>query len=218
MEFGSEVERIDVVLADDHEVVRAGVRRLLNVDKTINVVCEASNGEEAILAVRQYMPDIVLMDIQMPKMTGIQATEIIKKDLPDIFVVMLTAFEDYGHIEKALSVGADGYLSKDIGVKHLIESLHNVVHGERVYSKSILKLMQKQLPNGTEDSEPITITAREQEILNFVAFGKTSLEIADSLHISVHTVQSHRSNIMQKFGIKTAGALVRYAVMNTKQF
>ncbi len=216
MDYGNEIEEIKVILADDHEVVRAGIKRLLNVDKSIKILAEACNGEEAVQIVRQYQPDIAILDIQMPKMNGIQATQQIKKEFPDVFVVILTAFEDSTHIEQALSAGADGYLSKDIGVKNLTESLHNVIKGERVFSKSILKLLQHQVPNSTEDAEPVSISPREQEILNLVALGKTSLEISDILIISIRTVQAHRSNIMQKLDIKTAGGLVRYAVLNAK--
>jgi DNA-binding NarL/FixJ family response regulator len=128
---------------------------------------------------------------------------------------MLTAFEDSLHLEKALEAGADGYLTKDISAKDLINSLLNVMNGERVFSKSIINIMQKTyVPSIPADTTPITISAREQEILNYLALGKTSPEIAELLNISVRTVQSHRSNIIQKLGIKSASGLIRYAVIN----
>jgi DNA-binding NarL/FixJ family response regulator len=148
-------------------------------------------------------------------MDGIEATKIIKTTCPDVLVVILTAFEDAEHLEKALEAEADGYLTKDIGTKELIAALHDVFLGERVFSKSIVNLLQSTYGyNDTSSIAHISISKREQEILNYVALGKTSLEISQILNISHRTVQSHRSNIMQKLRIKTAGELIRYAVIN----
>lgn len=207
---------ITLILADDHEVVRAGIRRLLSIDKSLKILDEANNGKDAVDLIIYHQPDIALVDILMPKLNGIEVAQIIKSTCPDILVVMLTAYEDSLHLEQALAVGADGYLTKDINANDLIASLHNVFMGERVFSRSILNLLQKNYnPFGTVDSTPVTISKREQEILNAVALGKTSSDIAKELNISVRTVQSHRSNIIQKLGLKNAGSLVRYAVLNS---
>lgn len=203
-----------IILADDHEVVRAGLRRLLSYDKTMTILDEASNGEAAIEIVKYHKPDIALLDIMMPLKDGIEATKQIKKDVPNTSVVMLTAFEDSAHIERALAAGADGYLSKDINAKDLVASIHNVIKGERVFSKSILYQLQKKFTPSTIDSKPITISKREQEVLDLVVMGLSSPEIADKLCISIRTVQSHRSNLMEKLGIKNAAGLVRYALYN----
>ncbi len=214
--MGIEPDEINVVLADDHEVVRAGLRRLLTIDKSVRILDEARNGQEVLDLVKHYEPDVILMDIQMPVMTGIDAVLKLKVSNPDIFIIMLTAYEDSFHLEKALAAGADGYLSKDINAKELANAIHTVFRGERVFSKSIIKLIQKKyVPESTYDATPIVITKREQEILNLVATGNTSSEIADILHISVRTVESHRYNLMQKLGIKNAAGLVRYAVLNS---
>ena len=213
-----EQKEITLILADDHEVVRSGIKRLISVDKTFKIMDESWNGEDAVELVKKHKPDIALIDIYMPKMSGIEATEIIKKFHPDTFVVLLTAYEDSLHLEQALDAGADGYLSKEISGKNLIESLHNVMKGERVFSKSIIQLLQNKFtPYSIEDSSPVAITSREQEILNMVALGKTSQDIADELVISVRTVQTHRSNIMQKLSIKTPAGLIRYAILNVKK-
>ncbi len=205
---------IRLVMADDHEVVRVGLRRLLSMDNSIEVVDEADNGRKAIDLVNKHKPDVVLLDIMMPSMTGIEATKEIKAVF-DCYVVMLTAFEDALHLEKALAAEADGYLSKDIGAKDLIEAIKQVNKGERVFSKSIIKIMQKKyIPEEENTSEPILISKREQEVLNLVAAGKTSQQIADTLFLSVRTVESHRYNIMQKLDISNTAQLVRYAVMN----
>ncbi len=207
---------ITVVLADDHEVVRAGLKRLLVVDKQIKVLDEAENGQDAVNLVEYYRPDVVLLDIQMPLMNGIDAAKEIKNRFPEIFVIMLTAYEDSFHLEKAIAAGADGYLSKDISAKELAKSIHTVLRNERVFSKSIIKLLQyKYIPESAYDATPVVITKREQQILNLVASGKTSSKIAERLCISVRTVESHRYNIMQKLGINNTAGLVRYAVINT---
>lgn len=206
---------IKIIIADDHQVVRAGIRRLLSIEKTIQIIDEASNGEEAVQLVKYYKPDVALLDIFMPKLTGIEAVKKIKMENPEVFVIMLTAYEDSEHLEKALRAGADGYLSKEVGFKDLIEAIKKVTDGERVFSQSILKILNnKYKPGREEDQNSISITKREQEILNLVAAGKKNSEISEILNISVRTVESHRYNLMHKLDIKNTAELIRYAVMN----
>jgi DNA-binding NarL/FixJ family response regulator len=215
MEYLGEEKKATIVLADDHEVVRSGIRRLLSMDKNLVIIDEASDGEEAVDLVNYHKPDIAMLDILMPRMNGIIAAEKIKQQNRGIFVVMLTAFEDYKHIDNALSAGADAYLSKNVTARELIDSLWLVMKGERVLSKSIVRALQKKVfADNDEEESHIIITKREQEILDLVAAGKTSSEIADGLNISVRTVESHRYNLMQKLGAKNTAALVRYAVSN----
>jgi DNA-binding NarL/FixJ family response regulator len=204
---------IKVIIADDHEVVRAGVKRLLSVDKTIRIVDEASNGRLAVESVKYHQPHVAILDILMPELTGIEAANIIKQIAPETYVVILTAFEDAKHLEEALAAGADGYLTKDIGSRDLIKSILSVVQGERVFSKSILMILQnKYVTKSDSEESPVSITRREQEILNMVAEGKTSIEISELLKLSVRTVESHRYNLMQKLGIKNTASLVKYSV------
>jgi len=213
MQLFSDENPITLVIADDHEIVRAGIKRILTLEKTLKILDEANNGKDAIELVTYHKPYVALLDILMPILNGIDAVPLIKKLSPGTMVVMLTAFEDSIHLDKALSAGADGYLSKDISAKDLIDSIHKVVVGERVFSKSILTLMQKKFSATLCDPEPISITKREQEILNLIANGKTSSEIAEELFISVRTVETHRYNLMQKLQCTNIAGLVRYAVM-----
>lgn len=203
---------ITVVIADDHEIVRAGIKRLFLVEKSIKIVDEASNGKDAIQLVTYHKPHVALLDILMPVMTGIEAVPHIKKHSPDTMVVMLTAFEDSAHLEKAINAGADGYLSKDIGAKDLIDAVEKVVLGERVFSKSIINIMQKKYSIENNQPSPISITKREQEILNLVADGLTSSDIAEKLSLSIRTVESHRYNLMQKLEVSNTAGLVKYAI------
>ena len=215
MELIDGEKKIKIVLADDHEIVRAGIRRLLSIDKGLHIVDEAANGEDAIHLVKYHKPDIAILDILMPKMNGIEATEKLKRSEPGILVVILTAYEDYNHIERALAAGADGYLSKDVTAKELVESLRIIMTGQRVLSRSIIRTLQKKfIADNKEEESPVIISNREQEILNYVAMGRTSLEIAGVLNISIRTVESHRYNLMQKLGAKNTAALVRYAILN----
>jgi len=209
-----EKNEITIVLADDHEIVRAGIRRLLSFDKSLKIIDEANNGADAVELVRYHLPDIALLDILMPRMNGIEAAQEIKSTIPEVAVVILTAYEDYLHIEQALDVGANGYLSKDISAKDLAESMHIVMNGERVFSKSIIKLIRKKHSESSLDPTPVVITKREQEILDLVAAGKTSPEIADILFLSARTIESHRYNLMQKLNMKNTAGLVRYAILH----
>jgi len=212
-------EKINVVIADDHGIVRAGLRRILNIDKRIQIVGEAVDGESALKLIEENLPHVALLDIHMPVLDGIEVAKIVCEKHPEIVVIMLTAYEDYKHVEEALKVGADGYLSKDISPSFLIDAIYRSLLGERVFSKSILRVLENPLISHQEiENSNVTITSREQEILNYLAQGKTSKEIADILGISIRTVQNHRSNIMQKLGIKTAAGLVRFAVLHTSKF
>ena len=207
--------KISVVIADDHEVLRAGIRRLLSIDKRINIIAEATNGEEAVSLTRYHKPDVILIDIMMPQMNGIEAVTLLRQENTETKLIILTAFEDSLHIERALEAGADGYLAKDISAKDLNSALFKAVAGERVFSNSILRILQnKYVPYSEKDETMITISPREQEIMNLLAQGKTSQQISDELFISIRTLQAHRSNIMQKLGIKNAAGLVRYAVIH----
>ncbi|MFN3781172.1 MAG: response regulator [Candidatus Kapaibacteriota bacterium] len=211
-------EEITVVIADDHELIRAGVKRILSTEKRIKILAEAEDGKMAFELIRVYRPDVVLIDISMPRLNGIELAKMVKEQYPKTIVLMLTAYEDYQNVEQALSAGADGYLSKNINPNFLIDAIYRAYLGERVFSKSILRVLEKPSAFVSEtDIGNVSITKRETEILSYLALGKTSKEIADILGLSVRTVQNHRANIMQKLGIQTAAGLVRFAVIYTSQ-
>lgn len=210
----TESNPLKVILADDHEIVRAGIRRLLSIDRRLKIIDEAENGQDLVDTVSYHKPDIVISDIMMPKLNGIDALKKIRELKLDCYVIMLTAYEDSFHLENALEAGADGYLSKDINAKELIVAILDVIKGERVFSKSVVRLIKKKSANSSElDATPVVITKREQEILDLVAKGKTSQYIAEKLFISVRTVESHRYNLMQKLDVSNVAELIRYSIL-----
>lgn len=212
--------RIRVILADDHELVRVGVRRLLQSHESIDVVGEAASGEEAVYLVEHEHPDVAILDVLMPQLDGIGAARRIKEFSFRTKVLMLTSFEDNHYLEQALHSGADGYLSKNVGRQELHEAVTNVVQGKRVFSKAVLALMQGKKPQQSlqRTDESVSITRREEEILYLVAQGFTSPQIAEKLSISPRTVESHRAHLMEKTGASNMAALVRFALLHSTYF
>ncbi len=212
----NEANPIKIVIADDHEIVRVGMKKLLSFTKILQILDEASNGIELIEKCKIHQPNVAIVDIFMPKMTGIEAIPKIRKESPDTFIIMLTAFEDLHHVELALSVGADGYLTKGVSSNIIQEAVLKVVNGERVFSKSIMKLIRDQrMTYDQTNDENVALTKRENEILKLVAEGKSNKQIAEELQLSVRTVETHRHNLIKKLGIKNASQLVKFAVLNS---
>lgn len=212
----SESNPIKVVVVDDHEIFRFGVRKLLSTIRIVDVVGEGANGVEAIELAEKYKPDVFFLDIFMPKMTGIEAIPEIRKISPESYIIMLTAFEDFLHIEKALTAGADGYLTKGVSPQILQEAVTKVVEGERVFSKSIVKLLSdRRMTYDETNDHNVSITKREEEILKLIAQGLTNNEISERLNLSVRTIESHRYNLIKKLNLKSASQLVKFAVMNS---
>ncbi len=211
------VEKIPVLIADDHQVVRIGLRAVLEANEDFAVVGEATTGTEAITQVAALQPEIVLMDIVMPEMTGIEATRQLRKQYPDLLIVMMTSLEDRFHLQKAMEAGAMGYLTKDIDPEELYQCLYKVLEGSRVYSRNILRMMND--PNAPvfsdfADVRTIELTKREQEILRLLAAGLTSKEIGERLFISPRTVDTHRARLMEKLNARNVADLVRFAMLH----
>lgn len=208
---------IKIVIADDHEILRAGLRKVLSIARNFDIIAEAEDGLQAIEYSERYQPDIVLLDIFMPKMTGIEAIPHIRELCPFTFIVMFTAFEDINHIEKALKAGADGYLTKGVAPQFLIEALNDVVMGKKVYTKSIIELLRDGIiTHSSQKEQNVFLTNKEEEILKYLSDGFTSKEIAENLNVSVRTVETHRYNIMNKLELENASQLIRFAVLHQK--
>ena len=207
---------IRVLIVDDHAILRDGIRSLLQSQDGIIVVGEAGNGKEALERVRQLNPDIVLMDVAMPEMDGIQATEEIKDQFPDVKVLILTQHDNWEYIDPLVQAGASGYVLKRSGGREVVSAIRQV-HEKGAFLEA--QVAQKVLTayarpeRDLSDEEP-NLTARELEVLQLVCEGKTNKEIARELFISPKTVSVHRSNIMSKLGVNSSYELFRYLAKN----
>jgi len=209
---------ITVIIADDHEIARIGIRRLLSVAPDIDVIGEAVDGATALELARSKRPNVVLLDVRMPNISGIEAAQRIKGELKEIVVIMLSAAEDEKSIERAMYAGADGYLSKEVNSEELVAAIRNAILGERVFSRSILNLLEGKAKEQKTDQPSVKLTKREEEIVTLVAKGLTSQDIAKKLFISPRTVETHRARIMDKLGVNNAAGLVRFALLHATYF
>jgi len=193
-------EPISILIVDDHEVVRKGIRSYLDTLADYRVVGEASTGEEAIQIVEEFIPDVVLMDLIMPGMDGVETTRRIKKISPRTQVVVLTSFHEDSHIFPALKAGATSYILKDMKMEKLVESLKRAVAGEVTLHPLVAKRVLQNFQGDDPDEQPLfaELTDREQEVLRLIANGLSNGEIAGKLVISENTVKGHVSNILSK--------------------
>jgi NarL family two-component system response regulator LiaR len=209
--------KINVLLADDHIVVREGTRELLQRELDMEVVGEASDGEEAVSLVRKLKPDVVVMDIAMPKLNGIEATRQLKQFRPQTAVLVLTAYDNDQYIMALLEAGAAGYLLKNVRGSQLVEAIRAVYAGESVLQPSTTRRVIDYLTlksNHTEDIAPVAnpLTTREMEILILAAKGVGNKDIADSLTLSIRTIQSHLSNIFKKLAVASRTEAILYGL------
>ncbi|MGN4127368.1 response regulator [Lysinibacillus sphaericus] len=204
---------IRVLIADDHHVVRRGLLFFLKTQKDIEVVGEAKNGVEAVALAESIQPDIILMDLVMPEMDGIQATKRIKAKLPQIQILMLTSFSDRDHVVPAMEAGAAGYQLKDIEPDELVLSIRRIMQGENTLhpeATSTLEMDRQQSENALHVLNPLT--PREQDVLAELTKGKSNREIASSLFVTEKTVKTHISNIFTKLQVQDRTQAALYAV------
>ncbi|HZD16990.1 MAG TPA: response regulator transcription factor [Actinomycetota bacterium] len=208
-------DRVKVLVVDDHEIVREGIRMVLATDPELEVVDVASSGEEAIDKVRECQPNVVLMDIGMPGLSGFEATRRIRESNPGTQVVALTVHDSEGYVFQMLQAGATGYVVKRAPSEDVIQAVKRANQGEAVLHPSVAKLLIKdylaRVAKGEETSFD-QLSDREREILKLIAEGRTNREIAESLFLSIKTVQAHRANLMRKLGMHDRTELVKYAI------
>jgi len=205
-----------VVIAEDHTILREGLRALLSAESDLEVVGEAEDGRQAIQRVEELGPDLILTDLSMPKMNGVEAIREIKKHAPETKVLALTVHKAEEFILEVLQAGADGYILKDASSEELIMAIKSVLGGKRYLSPSVSQMVIEGYLEGRKSfrsSSPWdTLTKREREILKLIAEGHKNKEIADYLYISVKTVEKHRANLMKKLDLHSAAALTAYAM------
>lgn len=209
------MDKLRILLADDHAMIRDGVKALINGEPDLEVVGEASDGREAWHKVKSLQPDILILDITMPDLNGVQATERIKRDAPKVKVLILTAHEDKGFLQQVLQAGASGYMLKRAASAELIRAIRIVAAGDvyidpEIASKIVTSYVGRQ--SAKESVQRGDLSEREEEVLRLVAWGHSNKEIATRLNISVKTVEGHKSKIMEKLGLKNRVEIVRYAL------
>ncbi len=210
------MSKIRLLLVDDHQIVRAGLRMLFMAEDDMEIVGEANNAEEALQAVRELNPDVVLMDVAMPGVSGIEATRRIKEARPNVAVLALTMHEDEQYFFEMLNAGAVGYMPKRAAPDDLVSAIRVVSQGNVFLYPSLAKLLVKDFLDRSEsdaaDQEAEVLTSREREVLIQIAEGYTNREIAEMLVISPKTVDRHRENIMHKLNLHNRVGLVKYAI------
>jgi two-component system response regulator NreC len=209
------MSKLRILIVDDHGVVRAGIRSLLEGRADMEVVGEAAQGEEAVEKAKQLQPNLVLMDIAMPGMSGIEATRRIKGELPDTHVLILTMHDDEEFFFPALRAGASGYAVKEIEPQELLYAIQTVSSGQVFLSPAVGKSLLEAFiaaRNGVEDEKYGALTAREKEVLRLAATGQTNREIAQTLFLSIRTVEKHRQSVMHKLGLSRREELTKYAI------
>jgi NarL family two-component system response regulator LiaR len=210
-------ETIKVLIVDDHQVVRQGLRTFLELHDDILVVGEAGNGETAVAMAGQLSPDVILMDLVMPVMDGITATSQIKSNCPDTRVIALTSFTEDDKIFPALQAGASSYLLKDVTPDELVDAIRAVHHGETRLHPDIMRRLVEQVahqPPGRQSGFVPVLTEREREVIRLVAEGQSNRRIAETLTISEKTVKAHISNILGKLGLSDRTQMAIYAIKN----
>jgi two-component system response regulator NreC len=209
------MDKIRILLADDHTILREGIRSLLEDESDMVVIGEAEDGHTAVKLVKQLDPDIVLMDIAMPLLNGIEATRQIKRDNPRTKVLILTMHENEEYIRQLLAVGAVGYILKDAAARELLGAIRAVHRGEAVLSPAITRLVIEDYLRWGDlqpENDSSGLSPREREVLQLVAEGYTNKQIAEILSISIKTVQTHRLNMMSKLDLHDRGELIKYAI------
>jgi len=210
------MSKIRVLVVDDHTIVRNGICALLRLAGDIEVVGEASNGREALEMVRKFVPDVMLIDIAMPNMSGLEATRRIRKEFPGVKILILTQYDDKEHVLGAIEAGASGFISKTAASSDLASGIRSVHRGDSFLSPSAAKFLVQDYQleaNLRKEQDPYKqLSDREREILKLLAEGHTTREIANMLVISVKTVEGHKTNLMSKLDIHNRTDLVKYAL------
>lgn len=203
---------ITVAIAEDHQALIDGIKSYVKYEEDIKVIGHANNGEELLKLVRLKQPKVILCDIRMPKLDGIEATKTILKEFPHTKVVAFTMFDQEGAVQQMLAAGAKGYILKNSSLDVVLEAIRTVASGKTYYDKKIV------VQDAEKNNSKSVLSKREREILHLIAKGHTSHQIADELFIGKSTVDTHRKNMIRKLGLSGAGELLRYAVEKKYEF
>ena len=210
------MKRITVLLIDDHKVVREGLRALLKADGDIEVVGEAATGRKAVEMASTLCPEVVLMDIAIPRLNGLEATRQIRKACPETRVLILSAHNDAEYVDQAIKLGAAGYLLKQSSIQIISKAIREASKGNSFFSRSISKRLaerdEKAYLRGGDKMKHVSLSSREVEVLQLIAEGMANKQVAVELGISIKTVEKHRQHVMEKLDIHDTASLTRYAI------
>lgn len=211
------MKKIRILVVDDHPLARFGIKNQLKDVEDLIIVGEAEDGEQAMQKVKELHPDVVILDLFIPVLSGFEVVKLVRKDFPDVHVMILTAYEQEEYLHQALEFGAEGYLLKSAEKEELIAGVRTVSRGDRAFSPRIKEFIVKGYLtnrdfNRSNQLSPSSLTTREKEILDLVSQGLTNQQIAEKLFISSRTIDTHRTNIMHKLGVHDVAHLVRYAI------
>jgi two-component system nitrate/nitrite response regulator NarL len=205
--------RIKVLLVDDHPVVRKGISSCLARHEHLLIVGEAADGLEAVAKAKELQPDIVLLDIDLPQMSGLVVAEVLRKELPNVRVLILSMYQRAEYLPRILESGARGYVVKGASPEELVKAIETVTGGECYFSPEIARLALNRVIQGNGNGpDPADLTKREREVLTLVAEGLSNKEVATHLDVGVRTVETHRERIMRKLGIHSVAGLTRFAI------
>jgi len=210
------MKKIRLLVADDHKIFRQGIKKLLEEQNDLQVVGEAADGREAVKKAEELKPDVIIMDVAMADLNGLQATRLIKKALPETKVLMLTMHKNEDYVLQSFQAGASGYVLKEGAVEELVTAIHSI-YGDKSFlsptiSKTVVDAYLRKMETGKMETPFDLLTDREREVLQLIAEGYTNRKVAKDLYISVKTVEAHRAHIMQKLDIHEVARLVKYAI------
>lgn len=205
--------KIQIMIADDHPIVRQGLRQVIEGDNELEIVCEAGDGEETLAAGRKFQPQIIILDIDIPKMDGFQVLDVLRKDKIESKVIFLTVHREESFMRRALSLGGAGYVLKDSAVTDIIAAIRAVSEGFSFVSPAMTTYLIKA-QSSSEKGSLESLTPAERRVLRLIAQYKTTQEIAETLFVSPRTIESHRATITQKLGLRGSHSLMRYALQH----
>lgn len=206
---------IKVLLADDHSIVRAGLRRIVEESGDIEVVAEAADGREAILAVRKEKPDVAVIDISMPVLDGLEVITQLKIECPEVPILILTMHEENQYVVRAIETGAMGYITKQSAPEQLVKAIRKVHSGSLFLTDEAAEALALRVAKGNREQSPLeTLSTRELQVLRRLALGNTNREIASAYHISIKTVDTYRFRLLKKLNLRNNAELSRFAIQN----
>jgi two-component system, NarL family, nitrate/nitrite response regulator NarL len=208
-------KKIKILVADDHPVVRKGLQMCLAKQERLKILGEAVDGEDAVQKTKELKPDVLLLDISMPKMNGLDVTAMLRKEVPDTRILILSVHSNKEYVFRVIQAGAHGYVSKEASPEELFQAIEAVYAGETYFSAEIAQVALNQLVTSGGKKEPFSqLTAREREVLVLIAEGKSNKEIASALNVGVRTIETHRERIMRRLNIHSVAGLTKFAIAN----